>query len=146
MPPCTQQTPAPPTLPMSAILSKRLTRAHHRARHLSGLFDQKIPNTARIPDKYAPQFVDFQQTCSNMGEARHQICPDLILHVDSPWTLAISIWPGVLIKHPKLHAKPTQLARLAVLSRHDGARLPAPGADSIIWIIWIIGLNNWPNP
>ena len=77
----------PLSLPRSTILSKRLTRAHHRGRHLSGLFDQKIPNTARIPDKYAPQFVDFQQMCSNMGEARHQICPDLILHVDSPWTL-----------------------------------------------------------
>ena len=96
----------PLSLPRSTILSKRLTRAHHCGRHLSGLFDQKIPNTARIPDKYAPQFVDFQQMCSNMGEARHQICPDLILHVDSPWTLAISIWPGVLIKYPKLHANP----------------------------------------
>ena len=137
------QTPAPPPQPShpSAILPKKrtLTRAHHRGGHLSGLFDQKIPNIARIPDKCAPQFVDFQQTCSNMREARHQICPDPILHVHSPWTLAISIWHGLLIKYPKLHAKP-------VLSRHDGARLPAPGADSIIWIIWIIGLNNWPNP
>ena len=45
--------------PISDSAEKTLARAHHHRPHLSGLFDQKILDIARIPDKYDPQIVDF---------------------------------------------------------------------------------------